>query len=75
MPRLGLYQPFIEDRNVRRLYHLKLEHHRRTGKKAPMTALINRILDDFFGAEELDTVSEASAAQHVLPDTLHGPSP
>lgn len=51
MPRLGLYQPFIEDRNVRRLYRLKLEHRQRTGKKVPMTVLINRILDDFFGAE------------------------
>lgn len=52
MPRLALYQPFIEDRNVRRLYRLKIEHRRRTGKKVPMTVLINRILDDFF---ELDS--------------------
>ncbi|MEO6325926.1 MAG: hypothetical protein ABIT01_01290 [Thermoanaerobaculia bacterium] len=48
----GLYSPRVEDRNVRRLYQLKLEHHRRTGKKVPMTVLINRILDDFFGADE-----------------------
>ena len=46
--RLGLYQPFIEDRNVRRLYQLKITHHARTGRKLPMTALVNRILDDFF---------------------------
>jgi predicted YcjX-like family ATPase len=48
--RLGLYQPFIEDRNVRRLYQLKVTHHARTGRKLPMTALVNRILDDFFEA-------------------------
>ena len=50
MARLGLYQPFIEDRNVRRLYQLKVTHHARTGRKLPMTALVNRILDDFFEA-------------------------
>ena len=50
MARHGLYQPFIEDRNVRRLYRLKVEHHERTGQKLPMTALVNRILDDFFEA-------------------------
>lgn len=48
MARLGLYQPFIEDRNVRRLYQLKVTHHARTGRKLPMTVLVNRILDDFF---------------------------
>ena len=48
MARLGLYQPFIEDRNVRRLYRLKVTYRERTGRKLPMTALVNRILDDFF---------------------------
>ncbi len=48
MARLGLYQPFIEDRNVRRLYRLKVESLDRTGRKVPMTTLVNRILDDFF---------------------------
>lgn len=48
--RHGLYQPFIEDRNVRRLYQLKIEYRERTGRKVPMTALVNRILDDFFEA-------------------------
>lgn len=61
MPRLGLYQPFIEDRNVRRLYRLKIEHHRRTGKKTPMTVLINRILDDFFAAEGEDVTSDSTS--------------
>lgn len=61
MPRLGLYQPFVEDRNVRRLYQLKLEHRRRTGRTVPMTALINRILDDFFTAEGAD-VTRGDAA-------------
>jgi len=46
--RLGLYQPFIEDRNVRRLYQLKVESLERSGRKVPMTVLVNRILDDFF---------------------------
>jgi len=50
MPRLGLYQPFIEDRNVRRLYQLKVRF-KRQHKRVPMTVLINRILDDFFDAE------------------------
>lgn len=50
MARLGLYQPFIEDRNVRRLYRLKVDYRERTGRKVPMTALVNRILDDFFEA-------------------------
>ncbi|MBK9968872.1 MAG: hypothetical protein IPP07_30130, partial [Holophagales bacterium] len=48
MARTGLYQPFIEDRNVRRLYQLKVDYRERTGRRVPMTALVNRILDDFF---------------------------
>ena len=75
MSRLGLYQPFIEDRNVRRLYRLKLEHSRRTGKKVPMTVLINRILDDFFTAEAPDTASDESAVTPIPPPTVPGPSP
>lgn len=50
MPRLGLYQPFIEDRNVRRLYRLKAAF-RENGRRVPMTTLLNRILDDFFAGE------------------------
>lgn len=48
MARLGLYQPFIEDRNVRRLYQLKLWFREREGRRVPMTVLVNRILDEFF---------------------------
>ncbi len=48
MARLGLYQPFIEDRNVRRLYQLKVRFREREGRRVPMTVLVNRILDDFF---------------------------
>lgn len=48
MARLGLYQPFIEDRNVRRLYQLKVWFQEREGRRIPMTVLVNRILDDFF---------------------------
>lgn len=48
MARLGLYQPFIEDRNVRRLYQLKIRFREREGRCVPMTVLVNRILDDFF---------------------------
>lgn len=50
MARLGLYQPFIEDRNVRRLYQLKLWFREREGRRVPMTVLVNRILDDFFAS-------------------------
>jgi len=50
--RLGLYQPFIEDRNVRRLYRLKVRFREREGRRVPMTVLVNRILDDFFDAGE-----------------------
>jgi len=48
MARLGLYQPFIEDRNVRRLYLLKVWFREREGRRVPMTVLVNRILDDCF---------------------------
>lgn len=75
MPRYGLYQPFVEDRNVRRLYQLKLEHHRRTGNKLPMTVLINRILDDFFGAEARDADRADAPARAIAPDARPGPSP
>ena len=46
--RLGLYQPFIEDRNVRRLYQLKVQLNAARGRRLPMTVLLNRILDHFF---------------------------
>ena len=46
--RLHLYQPFLEERNVRRLYHLKVWFREHEGQRMPMTALLNRILDDFF---------------------------
>ena len=51
MARLGLYQPFIEDRNVRRLYRLKVAFREQEGRRVPMTVLVNRILDDFFEAD------------------------
>lgn len=68
MSRHSLYQPRIEDRNVRRLYRLKVEHRERTGRKLPMTALVNRILDDFFDAEDHDA---ALASAHSLPIAAH----
>ncbi|MBP7797379.1 MAG: hypothetical protein KA072_01995 [Thermoanaerobaculaceae bacterium] len=46
--RFGLYQPFIEDRNVRRLYQLKTRLNEAHDKKLPMTVVLNRILDSFF---------------------------
>jgi len=64
--RHSLYQPRIQDRNVRRLYRLKVEHHERTGRKLPMTAIVNRILDDFFDAEDHDS---AVASARSLPIT------
>ena len=66
--RLGLYQPFIEDRNVRRLYQLKTRHNETHQKKLPMTVALNRILDNFFdtqaetGGDEPSWV--ASATEH-----------
>ncbi len=74
MPRYGLYQPFIKDRNVRRLYRLKVEHRQRTGKKVPMTVLINRILDDFFGSEPLD-VHDDHADGLARTDAPRAPEP
>jgi hypothetical protein len=52
MAQARLYQPFLEERNVRRLYRLKVwfrEHH---GRRMPMTVLLNRIIDDFFTLSE-----------------------
>jgi len=46
--RLHLYQPFLEERNVRRLYRLKVWFQEQSGRRMPMTGLLNRILDDFF---------------------------
>lgn len=71
MARLGLYQPFIEDRNVRRLYRLKVALLERSGRKVPMTTIVNRILDDFFGgagdAPFLAEVSGLSTKDSLLP--------
>ncbi len=69
MARLGLYQPFIEDRNVRRLYQLKVDYRERTGRRVPMTALVNRILDDFFEAGIPLPPGEGDA-QPLDPDTV-----
>ncbi|HPS78836.1 MAG TPA: hypothetical protein PLS53_11825 [Thermoanaerobaculaceae bacterium] len=46
--RFGLYQPFIEDRNVRRLYQLKSRLNETHNQRLPMTVVLNRILDNFF---------------------------
>ena len=64
--RVHFYQPCLEERNLRRLYRLKVEHHERTGRKLPMTAIVNRILDDFFDAEDHDS---AVASARSLPIT------
>ena len=61
MARLGLYQPFIEDRNVRRLYQLKVRFREREGRRVPMTVLVNRILDDFFDAGLATAVDETDS--------------
>lgn len=67
MARLGLYQPFIEDRNVRRLYRLKVEFRERAGRRVPMTTLVNRILDDFFdGASDTVLLGDEPASRAVL---------
>lgn len=68
MARLGLYQPFIEDRNVRRLYQLKVEFRERAGRRVPMTTLINRILDDFFdGSTDTALLGDEPASRADLP--------
>ncbi len=69
MARLGLYQPFIEDRNVRRRYQLKVDYRERTGRRVPTTALVNRILDDFFEAGIPLPPGEGDA-QPLDPDTV-----
>ena len=70
MPRPSLYQPRIEDRNVRRLYRLKIEHRERTGRKLPMTTLVNRILDDFFDAEDHDAALASARALPITPEHI-----
>lgn len=61
MARLGLYQPFIEDRNVRRLYRMKVRFRRTEKRRMPMTVLLNRILDDFFDSQGEIEAEEGSA--------------
>lgn len=51
--RVRLYQPLLEERNVRRLYRLKVWFREQNGRRIPMTVLLNRILDDFFILSEL----------------------
>jgi len=65
--RFGLYQPCIEDRNVRRLYRLKTSLNEALQARLPMTVVLNRILDQFF--ETCPTVSAA------LPQWLAMPLP
>ncbi len=62
MARRGLYQPFIEDRNVRRLHRLKVEMSERAGRTVPMTTLLNRILDEYFTDGRTETGTHAGAA-------------
>lgn len=67
MAHVHLYQPFLEERNVRRLYRLKVWFRERDGRRMPMTVLLNRILDDFFLASEDEALvlsPSASAAPH-----------
>lgn len=52
MANARLYQPQIHDRNVRRLYRLKVWFREQHGRRMPMTVLLNRILDDFFTLSE-----------------------
>ena len=70
MARLGLYQPFIEDRNVRRLYQLKVWFREREGRRVPMTLLVNRILDDFFDADDHDTILASIRSRPITPEHI-----
>jgi len=62
----GLYQPFIEDRNVRRLYQLKTRLNEAHDRKLPMTVVLNRILDRFF---ETHTEAGAETPSWIVPAT------
>ncbi len=68
MARLGLYQPFIEDRNVRRLYRLKMDYRERTGRKVPMTSLVNQILDDYFESQVRDVADSPAGHAELGPE-------
>lgn len=57
-----LYQPFLEERNVRRLYRLKVWFREHDGRRMPMTVLLNRILDDFFLASEGEALAHSTSA-------------
>ncbi len=46
--RVHFYQPCLEERNLRRLYRLKVWFREQSGRRMPMTVLLNRVLDDFF---------------------------
>lgn len=63
--RFGLYQPCIEDRNVRRLYQLKTSLNEALQTKLPMTVVLNRILDQFF--ETCPTVRAAFPPWLAMP--------
>lgn len=64
----GLYQPLIQDRNVRRLYRLKVQLQTRTGGRVHMTTLLNQILDEFFAQERVTLGGDAQ-------DTVPRPQP
>lgn len=62
--RFGLYQPFIQDRNVRRLYQLKTRLNEAHDRRLPMTVVLNRILDRFF---ETHTEAGTEAPSWIVP--------
>lgn len=69
MTRSKLYQPFVEEENVRRLYRLKLL----TGK--PMTRLINEAVqyyDQQLRAEMEERYESASDALERLQEAIDG---
>ncbi|MEO6325919.1 MAG: hypothetical protein ABIQ65_14940 [Thermoanaerobaculia bacterium] len=68
MARHGLYQPFIEDRNVRRLFQLKIRFKTRLQRHMPMTVLVNRILDDYFDAHATEEGGELASSDRIDQD-------
>jgi hypothetical protein len=55
-----VYQPEMNEENVRRLYYLKLE------KRKPMTKLLNQILEEYFQQHDLQGKSEEGGKEECM---------
>jgi len=57
-----MYQPVMNEENVRRLYWLKLE------KKRPMTKLLDKILNEYFEQHN----GQNSTPERIMPEEVKG---